>query len=143
MFKILVACLVFTSTSLLIPSSAKAVLISYELSMEFSGATAPKGSIPWLIATFDDQNTPGSVLLTLEATSLCEPVNGVDGSEFVFEWLFNFDPDPAMDPSALVFTQIGKTGEFTDPTVNIGQDAFRADGDGYFDIQVDFVAVDG
>lgn len=137
----LVTCLLFMSTPLLIPSSAQGTVISFSLEMEFSGATPPEGPTPWMIATFDDQGTPGSVDLTLEAVSLCVPVNGVDESEFVFEWLFNFDP--LQDSSALVFTQTGKTGEFTDPTVNLADDFFRADGDGNYDIQVLFAATNG
>jgi hypothetical protein len=139
----LVTCLMFMSTPLLIPSSAQGEVISFSLSMEFSEAVPPEGTPPWLIATFDDQGTPGTVNLTLEATNLC-PAYGTDGSEFVFEWLFNFDP--TLDPTALVFNQTGKTGEFVDPAINLGIDdisGFQADGDGFFDIQVAFSNING
>jgi hypothetical protein len=104
-------------------------VITFALSYEFSGATPPEGLAPWLTATFDDHDTPGSVDLTLATTNLTD-------NEFVFEWLFNLDPQ--LDVSALVFSAPAATGEFADPTLNLAVDAFQGDGDGFFDIQVDF-----
>ena len=139
-----IACFIFISMPLMIPSSVQGEVVSFSLAMEFSGGVEPEGDIPWMIATFDDQGIAGTVSLTLEATSLSNPVNGADNSEFVFEWLFNFDP--LQDPNALVFTQTGKTGTFINPSINTGIDdisGFQADGDGFFDIQVLFNSVDG
>lgn len=122
----------------LISSSAQAGLVTYPLSIEFSSAVAPEGTPPWLTATFDDRDydTPGSVDLTLEATNLTD-------NEFVFEWLFNLDPDPDLDPNSLIFSEPVKTGMFTDPTINTGVNAFMANGDGFFDVQVFFGNPDG
>ena len=120
--------------SLLIPASAQATVIKYTLCMEFSGAVPPEGAAPWLTATFDDGGTPGSVGLALEATNLTD-------NEFVFQWLFNFDPDLELD--SLEFSTPTKTGSFTDPKINTGVNAFRADGDGFFDIMVAFDNSDG
>ncbi|MHC4441587.1 MAG: hypothetical protein ACYTF1_11505 [Planctomycetota bacterium] len=142
---VLVTCLLFMSTPLLIPSSAQADVLSFSLSIEFShDGVPPGGPTPWLIATFDDQNTPGTVNLTLEATNLLE-------DEFVFEWLFNLDP--ALDPTLLVFSETGRIGEFGGPYIDdpdpllgneiTGPDLFQADGDGFFDIQVLFEAING
>ena len=115
--------------SLLVPASAQATIIQYTLCMEFSGAVPPEGAAPWLTATFDDGGTPGSVGLALEATNLTD-------NEFVFQWLFNFDPDLELDN--LEFSTPTKTGSFNDPTISTGVNAFKADGDGYFDITVVF-----
>ena len=113
----------------LVAASAQASLTTFELSFEFSGATPPEGMAPWLTATFDDHDTPGSVDLTLETTNLTD-------NEFVFEWLFNLDPE--LDVSALVLSEPVKAGEFADPTIDLGMDSFPGDGGGYFDIRIDF-----
>jgi hypothetical protein len=115
--------------TLLIASGAQAATITFSLGIEFSGATEPEGTPPWLTATFDDGGSPGSVDLTLETTNLTD-------AESVFEWSFNYDPE--LDPTALAFSAPIKTGAFTDPTVNLGADLFKADGDGFFDIQIVF-----
>ncbi len=108
-------------------STAKATSVSFDLSMEFSGATPPAGTPPWLRATFLDSGN--SVTLTMEAINLT-------GEEFVTEWMFNLDP--SMDPDKLVFSSPTKTGTFDDPIITTGVNAFRPDGDGFFDIQFIF-----
>ncbi len=100
---------------------ANAETLTFQFGMEYSGATAPLGTAPWLIATFDDGGTPGTVELTFEATNLT-------GVEFVGEWLLNLDP--ALDPTALSFTQQSTIGSFSDPMIHTGVDAFHAGGDG-------------
>ncbi|MDH5408516.1 MAG: hypothetical protein OEY00_07890, partial [Gammaproteobacteria bacterium] len=65
-------------------STANATVISYALDYEFSGASAPAGSGPWLYATFDDGGSAGTVSLTLEAHLFADEF---DGSVY-----FNFDP---------------------------------------------------
>jgi hypothetical protein len=119
---------------LLIASGAEAATVTFSLGIEYSGGTEPEGTPPWLTATFDDGGSPGSVDLTLETTNLTD-------AEFVFEWSFNFDP--SLDPTALAFSEPVKTGAFTNPKINLGVDAFQADGDGSFDIQVEFDNSDG
>lgn len=119
---------------LLIPVSAQAGTITFDLIVEFSGGTAPEGAAPWLTVTLDDGGTPGSVDLTLADTNLTD-------AEFVMEWELNLDP--ALDLNALVFSAPTKTGAFTDPIINTGVDAFMADGDGFFDIQFLFDNSDG
>ena len=111
-------------------ATTQASVLSYGLTYEYSGATPPEGASPWITATFDDEGTPGSVELRLESTNLTD-------SESVFTWLFNLDP--TLDPTALVFSTPIKTGSFSDPTINLGVDAFHAAGDGYYDVEVAFV----
>jgi hypothetical protein len=132
------------STPLLLPSSAQGDVISFSLAMEFSHDGVPPGSpiTPWLVATLDDEDTPGTVNLTLEAPNLLP-------GEFVFEWLFNLDP--ALDPTLLVFNETARTGDFWGPYIDdpvkgneiTAPNLFQADGDGFFDIQILFEATDG
>ena len=69
----------------LVPMAAQATIVKFSLDYEFSGATQPAGStLPWLTATFDDENTPGTVLLTMYAS-------GLVADEYINDWLFNFD----------------------------------------------------
>lgn len=112
----------------------KADIVTYDLSVEFSGASPPGGAAPWLRATFDDGGGAGSVDLRLEAANLT-------GTEFVFQWTFNLDP--LLDPTDLIFSAPTKTGSFDDPVVGLGTDSFMADGDGLFDIRVLFANSDG
>lgn len=119
---------------LVLTPSAQAAVVTFGASIEFSGATPPEGPVPWLTATFDDYGTSGSVDLMLETTNLID-------SEHVKEWLFNLDP--ALDPTALLFSAPIKTGTFTDPTLTTSVNAFLANGDGYFDIQLLFSSADG
>lgn len=117
------------ATALWCAVAAPGGVLVFELNIEFSGGTSPAGVTPWVTATFDDHGVSGSVDLLLEAVNLV-------GSEFIFEWTFNLDPD--LDPLELVFSSPSKIGVFADPEVNLGVNAFRADGDGYFDIQILF-----
>ncbi|HDZ19894.1 hypothetical protein LCGC14_0204670 [marine sediment metagenome] len=119
---------------LALTAGLQASVVSYPLSIEFSGATPPAGAAPWLTAIFDDGGSPGSVDLTLTATNLV-------GSEFVNLWLFNLDP--ALNPTLLVFSAPSKSGSFTSPTISRSVDAFKADGDGWFDIKFDFASGGG
>jgi hypothetical protein len=113
--------------------SASGSVILFEATTEFSGGTPPAGATPWLTATMDDGGTPGSVILTLAAANLT-------GSEFVSGWYLNLDP--ALDATDLVFSAPTKTGTFDSPTISLGTDAYKPDGDGKYDILFGF-AVSG
>lgn len=114
---------------LVLSSVASGAMVSFDLSVEFSGATPPVGAAPWLNATFDDEGSAGSVILTLTTPGLTD-------LEFVSNWVFNLDT--ALDPTALVFSAPNKTGSFDAPAISTGVDDFKADGAGYFDIKMDF-----
>lgn len=124
---------VAVSVCFLVSSGAQAALITFALSIEISEATPPEGPIPWMVATFDDDDDQGSVDLRLEATNLVD-------NEFAFEWLFNLDPDLESELTSLVFTEVegSRIGEFLGPWIYTSADAFQADGDGLFDIQFAF-----
>lgn len=110
---------------------AEAAIETFSLDYEFSHGTPPAGSAPWIVATFDDGGTQGSVNLTMTATNLIS-------NEFISEWSFNFDP--ALDVTKLAFSfndDSLSTGSAAD-SVSTGVDAYKADGDGKFDIQFVF-----
>jgi hypothetical protein len=112
-----------------IAAPARAAVITFDLNTEFSGATPPAGAAPWLRATFDDGGGSGSVTMTLTALNLIN-------QEFTFNWFFNLDP--ALNPNSLVFSAPAKVGAFADPAIATGVNAFQADGDGLYDIRLEF-----
>ncbi len=122
-------------TSLVLGTSAVQASLILDMNIEFSGATPPEGAAPWLRARFDDSDVD-EVTVTLSATNLT-------GSESVKEWMFNLDTN--LDPTALSisFSLGDSTGTFPDPSISTGLDAFKADGDGYFDILIDFKPTNG
>ena len=111
-----------------------ATIITYGSSFEFSGGTPPAGPTPWVTTVFNDGGTAGSVTMTLAATNLT-------GSEFVGVAMVNLDP--SLDPKNLLFSSPTKVGSFNDPAVLLGANAFKAGGDGYFDIKLDFATSHG
>lgn len=111
------------------PVNTEASIIQFGLGMEFSGGTAPESTGPWIQITFADTATPGSVLLTVANTALVkdEYVRGV--------YLNLRDELPLGD---LSFSSPQQTGSFAMPSIDLARDGFKADGDGYYDIYLDF-----
>jgi len=99
--------------------------VVFNLNYEFSGAQNPSGTGPWLKATFKNA---GSNTVSLELKRLLN-----DADERVSFWGFNLDP--AMDPTALGISQL--TGPVAS-TIATGVNAFKADGDGFFDVKFEF-----
>ncbi len=110
---------------------AIAGVISFELDTEFSGATPPEGTAPWATATFDDSfGGSSTVRLTMSA-------GGLFDKEFLSRWYFSFDP--TLDPSKLSLTPVDITAvALSGFSFSTGVDAFKADGDGLYDILFDF-----
>ncbi len=103
--------------------------LTFGLDTEFSGGTAPGGTAPWVVATFDDSfGGANTVRLTMTTPQLA-------GSENVEGWYFNFDP--LLDPTDLTFTAIDNTASVPN-NILTGVDQFKADGDGLYDILFDF-----
>jgi PEP-CTERM motif len=102
-----------------IPVCAETIVFNYNF--EFSGAVSPAGTSPWLTATFEDFGSEGKVKLTFKAS-------GLVGTEYVGESSFNLNP--LLDPTKLKVVAI--SGVTVD--AQTGSNAFKADGDGYFDI---------
>ena len=110
-------------------TSTHAAILTFDHNFEFSGGSQPSGAAPWLRATFDDGGGSGSVTLTFTGLNL---VN----QEFVRFTYFNLDP--AINPASLSFSTPTKVGAFSDPTIATGTNAFQADGDGLYDIRIEF-----
>ncbi len=128
---VMVVVLVFTS-------NVAATIVSFDMSVAWNGAS-PEGAAPWLNATFDDQGAAGDVILTITAVNLTL-------TEKVWGWYFNLDP--LLDPDQLIFSGPSKSGNgagpwFDDPDILTGSNAFKADGDGSFDLLIQFETADG
>ena len=105
---------------------AQASTVSFGYNLEFSGGQAPAGSGPWMTALFDDHNTPGSVTLTLSSS-------GMSGSEKISDVFFNLDP--SLTPGSLTLSHFSGA---TATSITQGVDCCKADGDGFYDIQLGF-----
>ena len=103
--------------------------LSIELDTIFDGPGTPVNPGPWVTAVFTDIE-PGTVDLTISTPNL-------DGdNEKVAGVYFNFDPD--LDVTQLLFSKQSKTGKLKDPVISLGQDGYKADGDGWYDIRINF-----
>jgi hypothetical protein len=105
-----------------------ATSIQYDFDHEFSSGTPPAGPAPWLRAVFTD-TAVNTVQLTMSTVNL-------SGSEFVSGWYFNLNP--AFSTANLSIIQSSSSGAFTAPAISRGTDAFKADGDGKYDILFSF-----
>jgi len=114
---------------LAISGAAQAALLSLHMGTIYSGTGLPTNPPPWLNATFNDGGSSGSVVLTISAAGLTadERVKGV-----------YFNLDPSINPTNLVFSAPTKSGTFDDPAISKGANAYKADGDGYYDILIEF-----
>lgn len=107
-----------------------AAVLTFEYDSIFSsGAVAPVGASPWLTATFDDGDTPGSVTLTMTLA-------GTVGDATVDEVYFNFDTGGFSLANLNFAYNAGSTGPDANGVLT-GVDAYKADGDGFYDILVD------
>jgi len=122
----LAAVIVALAMTLALVPAASATLTFYYCE-EFSGATPPAGPAPWLSASFTDQGG-GVVRLTMSTF-------GLVGSEFANTWMFNLDP--TLTAGSLNFAVVAGNGSVPN-AINLGTDAFQADGDGLYDIEFDF-----
>ena len=105
--------------------------IRLDLDLVFDGTNTPPVNLstPWLTATYEDQGA-NEVLFTLEAT------DNLTGIENVKQFYFNFDD--ALDLSALTFTPVNSGGLFKLPSWTFDENNLKADGDGKYDIRLDF-----
>ena len=108
---------------------AHAALLTFNYDNEFSGGTAPEGADPWITAVFNDDpdgndTVDTDVRLTLSGSGLTD-------AEFVSGWYFNLNP--AYDPTLLDITDVD-VADVTSVSSSTGVDAFKADGDGKYDI---------
>ena len=127
--KTIIAATLITAPLLFAPDVRGA--LSFGLNSEFSGGTAPASALrPWTEVTFTSLS-PTSVQLTVQNPNLT-------GSENVRGLYLNFNDSRAV--GNLVFSSPLQTGSFILPTINLGMNAYKADGDGRYDIFLDFAA---
>jgi hypothetical protein len=117
-------------------TSASAATVTYNFTTDdWNGAPSPGGLPPYLKAVFTD--VAGGVALDL--TAYAGTGTGLLPGEFVASWYFNVLDRTTIsgiaagsdsDPSGTAFLKDGPEA----------QADFRADGDGYFDIRIDYDA---
>lgn len=118
---------------LIMAFGASATELTFEYNIEFSGATPPAGTAPWLRATFDDFGGVGTVQLTMEAIGLTD-------DEFVSQWYFNFEP--TLNAALYLPTPTANPNVQWN-SIGAGNDAFQADGDGLYDFLINFAPPPG
>ncbi len=109
-------------TLLIVAPQAEAADVIYNFANVFSGGT-PSGPAPWLTADFSDAGA-NTVLLTITAN--------LTGGQFATETDFNVDPAKIAGLSYIQST--GVLATLFAPS----EDAYKADGDGKYDIEIDF-----
>lgn len=112
---------------LLAQSQARSDILSYNFDNVFSGSS-PSSAAPWFSATLEDV-APGTVRLNLSALNL-----GL--GEKVTEFYLNLNPDFLASNLQITFEE--GTAGVAAPQPLLGLDAFRADGDGLYDIRFQF-----
>jgi hypothetical protein len=127
-------CLVVLTILVFLPNLSKATGILYQFNTPFPTDPSPSGSTPWLTADFE--NTAGGVTLTISAA-------GLTGSEFASEIYFNIDPN--LNQHSLTFSKTAYTGTFSTPTIDqaVGDNNYKADGDGKYDFRFNFGTAHG
>ena len=121
-------------------SPAQADILSLSLGEIFgNNPIAPSPSGPWLVATIEDSVNSSVVLnsntvrITLDATNLGSNVGSQN--KFISAWHVNLNP--AFNPSNFSFTSVlNPTGAALD--IDKGLNAYKADGDGFFDFRFNF-----
>jgi len=115
----------------LLPGVAHADTLTLSAVSEFSGGQEPfSGTPPWIVVSFDDHGGTGSVDFTLTAPNLTSTEN-------VEQLYINLDP-ALIGNLPLTFGGLVKGGSFDTPTISQGDNAFKADGDGEYDILLSF-----
>jgi len=122
------------AVGLFLPATTHASDILYEFDTPFPSDPTPTGSAPWVDAEFQDVS--GGVQLTISNVGLTtgEFIQGM-GNGANNGLLFNLNP--SFSPNNLVFSLVSQTGNFG-TSISTGEDAFKADGDGRYDIGFDF-----
>jgi hypothetical protein len=108
--------------------NANAGGIIYQFDDSFSGGV-PTGISPWVTATL--QNTSGGVLLTVNNS-------GLTSGEFLGSLYLNINPADSSQIPNLTFSQQSSSAGVAAPTIQTGEDGFKADGDGKYDILFSF-----
>jgi hypothetical protein len=118
----------------LVPISSPAATVTFSYTENFT-PVPPEGPAPYALAIFDDGGATGTITLTMSVAATV-------GTADITALYFNLNP--ALDPTLLSFTRTGGDGPSASDTVILtGIDAFRAGGDGFYDILFDFPPAPG
>ncbi|HET7536902.1 MAG TPA: hypothetical protein VFJ90_10640 [Candidatus Didemnitutus sp.] len=110
-------------SAIALATSAAGIVESVPLNFVFSGVN-PTNSTP-LILKLEDGLTLNTVRLTMDATNL-------GSTEFVSEWYLNLNP--AFTPGSLSFSLVSNPTALVLGDIGTGANAFKADGDGFYDV---------
>ena len=99
-----------------------AATYNYSFGTEFSGGTPPVLASPWATLSFSD--------VSLGAVSMALNLSGLAANENIKNFYFNFG-----GAEALIFSP---TGGQAASKIATGSNAFKADGDGYYDVKFSF-----
>ncbi len=117
----------------LFPLRAVALIESIPLNYVFSptdGSVRPANTTsPWLVLHLEDGFGPNTVRLTLDAS-------GLSNVEFASNWYVNLNP--ALNATQLSFSIVSNPTALSLGDIRTGTNAFKADGDGHYDILFDF-----
>ena len=114
----------------LLQSAVFAADYQYILNQAFSGTAPASTNHAWIDAAFRTL-TNGTVQLTVSNLNL-------KGIENVDQLYLNLNP--TYNPTKLHFTYVSSSGGFDLPSIIEGTNAFKADGDGKYDILFNFVS---
>lgn len=119
--------LLLTGVSLLgLALSQTTSAITYNLNYEFSGGTSPNGPSPWVVIDITD--VLGGVQIKINNS-------GLTSEEFNSATYLNLAD---VFVGTLTWSVHNKSGTFDDPTIWQGLNAYQADGDGKFDVKLEF-----
>jgi hypothetical protein len=121
---------VFLTAAIAFSSISARAQLALNLGYIFSGVTNPPANpaTPWVTASFADQGA--NVLFTLIGTA------NLTGTEDVMSFYFNFDD--ALNLPGLGFSLVSTNGAFNLPSITLDENNLKADGDGKYDIRLDF-----
>ncbi|HZQ46453.1 MAG TPA: hypothetical protein VFC07_05535, partial [Verrucomicrobiae bacterium] len=114
---------------LLASERSAAAAFVYKFDDVFDGAK-PGGGSPYITTSFTDLSS-GVVQLKISAS-------GLVGNEYLSGLFLNLDS--SEKPGDLNFTYVGGSGGFSQPKISTGENKFKADGVGKFDIDLTFSA---
>lgn len=111
--------------------ASQASIVTFNYNQVISGSGLTSGST-WLKAVFNDGGSSGAVTLTMSTP-------GLVGSQNVSGMYFNIDPTLNSSLNNLSFTYLsGSSSGPAASSVSVGNNAFKADGDGRYDILFSF-----
>lgn len=111
---------------LALPAGAATYVFNFDL--VFWGPPPESPQKPWVVATVQDLDG-GGVRMTIQ--------NSADlGTQVVQRVFFNLNP--VLNPASLSFNLVGSSGGFNIPSIAKAVDAYKPDGDGLYDIKIEF-----